>query len=400
MKLFIRGVGLVTCLGSTLESFWGSINRGENGFRPFSSLTHLELNGCYCGKVNDFNPSDYYPEKALADADRSAALIAVATQSALRDSSIQVDPSRRDRIGISSGITLSIATSMSEFYESVLVNGPRRCKIAAFPNTVMNAPASRVAILEEITGANTTISSGINSGIDAIGLACLSISEGISDSVVCGGVEALSERILLGFAKRNLLTYGIDLAQSEVRCKTRLSPYESFIPSEGAVVFVIDEVNGMPHHRYCAIVGYSCTFSPDRIQVISKRSENVERTLRMAIEEAGIHLSDIGLTILSAGFDQFSYEASLVGLERVFGTQISQQPILYPKWFLGECGAVLGPQCILIAQGYFDEIFEEPVFQRINANMKWHCQLHKKNYVAIVHTDTSGHNSVMIVTSS
>lgn len=205
VRFNILGIGIVSPLGFSKEAFWKSINECKPFYRQISESHYPELDGYYYMRVGDFKPSDYFDEKQLHNLDDNSTFIAASAKFAIQDSGLKVSKIGSDDVGVSVGTSVSIATAMSDFDESVLREGYRRSKIGIFPNTVMCAPASRVSIFEHITGSNTTISSGMNSGMDAIGHACFCLERGLTKIMISGGSDALSEKILLGYAKEGLL---------------------------------------------------------------------------------------------------------------------------------------------------------------------------------------------------
>src|SRR3989338_868014 len=397
MKYRILGTGLITCLGKTKEEYWDSINHQRRIFEPIVASQYQELKGFYCGRINDFDEVAYSSETRLSNLDRNSALVVFATKAATKDAFDTELFTLGGRTGVVIGTTLSIGTSVSDYDESVLVEGARHCRLGLFPNTVMNAPASRAAITQKITGPSTTISSGSNSGIDAIGLACLTLSEeDATDSImICGGSEALSEKLLLGLARRHrLLDTMADLSQANPK------PCRGLIPTEGSVIFVVNSGHGrkIGSSRYGAILSYSCTFFPFKKRQVFDRAQFIYKTIMKAIQDAQIEPSDIGLFLLGPTFDSFSFQAALNAVTRLLGVEAKDCLVVPTTELLGECFAASGPQLVLISQGYLDERLDEGALVRLNINEQWGGDVIQKDNVLIIQADPAGHNSALVMT--
>src|SRR5262249_3989442 len=127
----------------------------------------------------------------------------------LEDAGVRSDPAsstRDDRIGIAVGSTYGTIGSIAAFDTEALREGPSYVNPMEFPNTVLNAPASRASILLGVTGPNATISTGEASGLDALGYATDFLRLGRAGAMLAGGVFGLSEDVCRGFAGAGALS--------------------------------------------------------------------------------------------------------------------------------------------------------------------------------------------------
>jgi 3-oxoacyl-[acyl-carrier-protein] synthase II len=74
-----------------------------------------------------------------------------------------------------------------------------------FSNTVINAAAGQTAIVHNLRGVNTTISTGLTSGLEAISYAADLIRTGRARAVLAGGAEELCFEAFYGFDRAGLL---------------------------------------------------------------------------------------------------------------------------------------------------------------------------------------------------
>ncbi|HWR98353.1 MAG TPA: beta-ketoacyl synthase N-terminal-like domain-containing protein [Candidatus Methanoperedens sp.] len=101
--------------------------------------------------------------------------------------------------GVAAGTATATAGLVAGFDRTTLVAGPQAANPAVFPQTVWNGPACQVAIRHALRGPNVTLSSGMNSGLDAVLAGARLIRRGRARMVLAGGFEEITPyfRVLL-----------------------------------------------------------------------------------------------------------------------------------------------------------------------------------------------------------
>lgn len=389
----VLGIGIVSPLGHTKEAFWDRINECKTFYRQISDGRYPSLKGFYCMRVESFSPSHYFDEKQLHNVDDNSAFLAGAAKFAIEDSELKVTKIGSDDVGVAVGTSVSIATSMSDFNESVLRYGNRRSSIGIFPNTVICAPASRVSIFEHITGSNTTISSGMNSGFDAIGYACLCLEDGQTKIMIAGGSDAISEKILLGYAKEDLLFREPEKIQPNKR--------GTFVPSEGACNLLLgrfDKEHPEPQ-VYCQILSCVTGFSPFKKRQTLQRTENLFMTLQSCLSQADIGPDAIDCVLLSSFFDEYDAVVESKAVERLLGEHGKRKPILAPKKILGESFGSFAPEAVVVAVGIFKWKVTQTAIKYLNQNQSFSGNA-KIRHILLVHIDSGGHDGAMVLKST
>ena len=150
-------------------------------------------------KVGAINTAEYLPGISIRCTDRTTIYSGVASSMAIGNyiSSNAIDSSQ---VGMALGSALGSVVSISNFNLQALAEGPSSVSPMEFPNTVSNAPASKVGIWFSLKGPSVSISNGFTSGLDAIGFAFDEISYGKAQYYLAGGSEELSENVHTGYA--------------------------------------------------------------------------------------------------------------------------------------------------------------------------------------------------------
>jgi acetyl-CoA acetyltransferase len=195
----------------------------------------------------------------------------------------------------------------------------------------MNAPASRLAIAEAIKGPSTTVSTGSNSFLDAIGHGCLALRQGWADAMLCNSVEALSE---------TALSFLDD-------CKKKGSPaakrIERYLPNEGSLALVLGAEGTASTQQYVWISGYSASFIPARIS-----GETVSRAVASALTTS-LGQSRPKLVVLALSARRALEDAVVRGINSAVNTD--DLVVANVGRLVGECGANASGFALLLAYG-------------------------------------------------
>lgn len=184
MKVVITGVGALATVGI--------------GARPaFASM--LEGRARPGGTIDGFDATAFLGKKGIRHFDRTALLLASAARMALDQSGIDAADYAPEEIGVVVGSTHGSIQAICEFDQESVRDGPDYVNPQDFANTVINAPASRVAMLYQATGLNTTISTGTASSLDALGYSLSMIRLGRAKAIVCGAALGYSPEIAKGY---------------------------------------------------------------------------------------------------------------------------------------------------------------------------------------------------------
>ncbi len=204
-KIVITGIGVVAPNGIGKEEFWKNCRAGVSGIKP---ITLFDTSAYHChmgGEISNFQPEKYLGSKGLRNLDRTTLLALVATKLAIEDAQLSITEENAHEIGVVLGSTMGSVHSISSFDIEGLREGPRYVNPALFPNTVINAPASRIAIQFGVKGLNSTIGTGFTASLDAMEYAVDMLRSGRLKAVLVGGVEELCIETFSGFYGLHLL---------------------------------------------------------------------------------------------------------------------------------------------------------------------------------------------------
>ena len=114
-RVVITGMGVVSPVGSTVESFWNSLKTGRHGFGVIDAFDVTPYKVKLGGQVRDFDPLAFLDRKEARRMDRFVQFAMAAASMAMADSGLDVQAVGPFRVGtiIGSGIGCLLYTSPS-----------------------------------------------------------------------------------------------------------------------------------------------------------------------------------------------------------------------------------------------------------------------------------------------
>jgi len=358
-RIVITGVGVVAPNGIGKEQFWTNCAAGVSGIKPITLFDVSKYRCRWAGEISNFRPEQYLGPKGLRNLDRTTLLALVAAKLAIEDAKLEISDETRNDIGVVLGSTMGSVHSISEFDKEGLREGPRYVNPAHFPNTVINSPASQVAIRFGLKGLNTTISTGFTASLDAIGYAMDMLRLGRVKTLLVGGVEELCIQTFLGFYKLGLL------ATSSNGTPAPLAPFGSeargTLLGEGAAFFSVElfedaERRGV--HPLAELVGYGTHFNPEAMYRYDREGVGASRAIQAALDDAGITPSEVPLVntcangipgwdngerkVLSQVFSMTAGDATVRSTKSLIGETFSADGVLRLAATLGELAEEVG----------------------------------------------------------
>ena len=336
-KVVITGIGVISSNGIGKDAFQDALFEGISGIKPISLFDTQAYKVKTAGEVKDFSPQDFLGQKGLRTLDRSTKLLSSAAKLALDDARLEITEENTSDIGVAVGSTMGSVQSISEFDKEAIREGPRYVNPALFPNTVINSPASQVAIKFNIKGFNATLSTGFSASLDAIQYAVDFLRFGRAKIVLAGGVEELCIQTFLGFYKTGFLA-GLD-SGPEISC-----PFDKrrngVILGEGSCMLVLEDMKSAQARRahiYAEVSGFGTGFDAYRINKYNRKAAGLKKAMSMSLREAGITPAGIDYIASGANSTQGGDVTETVAIKDIFGEQAKKVPVSSVKSMIGEC---------------------------------------------------------------
>ncbi|MDJ0850695.1 MAG: beta-ketoacyl synthase N-terminal-like domain-containing protein [Myxococcota bacterium] len=316
MTVAITGVGLLCPAGLAPQPAFQAMLAG--GPRPAAPTL-------------DFDPSATLGARGIRHFDRTALLLACAATAAIDSSKLLEGAYAPEDIGIVVGETHGSIQSITDFDQEALREGPRYVNPQAFCNTVINAPAGRLAIRFGITGLNSTLSTGATSGLDAIGHAWALVQGGEIKAAICGAALGYSSEVELGYRRSGLLG-DPSLAEAPFSVKRR-----GAVLGEGAALMVLEDADAAAERGVPALAtlrGAGSAFEPRGAGAGDARpasNDGLLRAMRGALAQGGVGPEDLSLVSSGASGSVEGDALEAVALRELLGEASGRVAVTAPK---------------------------------------------------------------------
>ncbi len=337
-RLVITGISVLSSIGVNKDEFWTNLTNGVSGIKDITLFDVSKYKSKKAGEISGFDAREYLGKKGIRHIDRTSLLVSSAAKLAMDDAKITHEIYSAEELGIVIGSTYGSIDSISSFDLEGLQEGPTFVNPMDFPNTVLNAPASRASIFCNATGLNSTISTGTASGLDAIIYASDFLRLGRVKAVFAGGVHGLTADIFWGAYRSGILS-GSSNGDIEIS-----APFDKrrngFIIGEAAALLVIERLEDALERNatiYAEIKGYGCTFNPDKVSRDDIDTTQGVRCISIAMKDAGINTDEVSYISACANSSVTGDIMEAKIIKDYFGDNADKIPVSAIKSMTGEC---------------------------------------------------------------
>lgn len=290
-RVVITGMGIVSPIGSDVNTFWNNLKSGICGISQITSFPIEDFVVKLAAEVKDFNPEEHEIDKALIRrSDRFTHFALVAAKQAMEDSKLEIAPERLG-VYIGSGVG-GIHTFLSES-KKLMENGMGWISPLFIPTMISNMAAGNVAITYNAEGPCLPIVTACATGTHSIGEAYRAIKHGYADAIIAGGSEAAVTPIAIGgFANAKALSRSEDPLSASIPFDIRR---QGFVLGEGAGIVVLEEYEHAIKRNatiYAEVCGYGNTCDAYHYTAPRPDASTAANAMKIALEEANYNAND------------------------------------------------------------------------------------------------------------
>ncbi len=322
-RVVITGLGIVSPVGSTIESAWAAVLAGQSGIGPITRFDVSAFPVRFGGSVKDFNGEDYLAPKELRKIDPFMHYGYAAGTQAFRDSGLEVTPENSPRIGVAMGAGIGGLDTIEDNYGKYLGanNSPKRISPFFVPGSIINMISGHLSINHKLTGPNIATVTACTTSTHAIGIAARLIQYGDADVMIAGGAEMATTPLGLGgFSQARALSQRNDDPQRASRPWDK--DRDGFVLSDGAGAVVLEEYE---HARargariYAEFAGFGMSGDAHHITTPPEDGEGARLAMANALRDAGMNPGDVQYVNAHATSTELGDVAETMAMKRAFG---------------------------------------------------------------------------------
>jgi len=289
-RVVVTGLGIVSPVGSTVETAWSNVLAGRSGIGPVTAFDASRFPVRIGGAVKDFQVEQYLNLKEAKKMDVFIHYGIGAAVQAIQDSGLEVTEANADRIGTYIGSGIGGLPGIEEGHSAFLKGGPRRLTPFFVPRSIINMVSGNLSIMYGIKGPNLAVVTACTTGTHSIGLAGRLIAYGDANVMIAGGAEmATTPTGLCGFAAARALSVRND--EPEKASRPWDQDRDGFVLSDGAGVLLLEEYE---HARargariYAELIGFGMSGDAYHMTLPSPDGEGARRAMENALRDAEI----------------------------------------------------------------------------------------------------------------
>lgn len=294
-RVVITGMSVIHSLGFTLDGFWSAIKEGKCGISLLTKFDTENYEAKVAAEIKNFEPTDYIDRKEAKRMDIFTQYAVAAANMAMQMSGLKMEQEDSFRAGVIIGSGIGGIQTLEDQHHTLETKGPGRISPFFITSMIANMAAGRIAIEHGLQGFNECVVTACASGNNAIGDAFKVIQRGDADIMVCGGAEsAITPLSFAGFCSNKALSTNPDPATA---CRPFDKDRDGFIMGEGAGILMLEEFEHAKKRGAVILgelVGYGCTCDAHHITAPHPEGLGGIRSMRNAIDDAGIKPEDIG----------------------------------------------------------------------------------------------------------
>jgi len=359
-RVVVTGLGLVTPVGSDVETTWRNILASKSGatritrFDPSDQVCQIACEVKPPEHEYGFDPAKRIDHKVQRQVDPFIIYGIDAAGQAIEDAGL-ADMSEEDRYraGVSIGSGIGGLPGIEK--ESLVLHekGPKRVSPHFVHGRLINLVSGQVSIKYGLMGPNHAVVTACSTGAHSIGDAARMIMLDDADVMLAGGAEsALCPLGIAGFAQARALSTRND--EPERASRPWDKGRDGFVMGEGAGVVVLEEYERAKKRGakiYAEVIGYGMSGDAYHVTAPHPQGAGGFRAMQAAMKRSGLDFSDIDYINAHGTSTPMGDELELGAVQRLFGDAVGTLSMSSTKsaigHLLGGAGAVEAIFCIL-----------------------------------------------------
>ena len=288
-RVVVTGMGAITPIGNSVESFWESVKQEKIGFAPITHFDTAEYKCKLAAEVKNFNPEDYMDKKSARRMELFCQYAIAASKEAMEDSGIQMDQEDPYMVGCAIGSGVGSLQALEREHGRLMEKGPSKVGPMLVPLMISNMAAGNVSIAFGLKGKSIDVVTACATGTHSIGEAFRTMQYGDADVMVAGGTEgAVCPVGIAGFTSLTALS----TCQEPERCSVPFDKDRSgFVMGEGAAVVVLEELEHAKKRGakiYAEVLGYGCSSDAYHITSPAEDGSGAAKAMLNALKDGGV----------------------------------------------------------------------------------------------------------------
>jgi len=333
-RVVITGMGIYSCIGTSLEEVRESLYQGKSGIALVQERKEFGFRSGLTGVVPKPDLKNLLNRRQRVSMGEESEYAYLATSDALRQAGIGQDFLDSHEVGIlygndsvSQAVVESIDIAREKKDTTLMGSG-------AIFKSMNSTVTMNLSTIFKLKGINLTISAACASGSHSLGLAYMMIRNGFQDMIICGGAQETNKYSMASFDGLGVFSVREDEPTKASR------PFDTgrdgLIPSGGAASLIVESLESAQKRGatiLAEIVGYG--FSSNGGHISTPNVDGPALAMDRALKQSGLKAEDIDYINAHATSTPIGDANEAKAIHEIFGSDV---PVSSTKSMTGhEC---------------------------------------------------------------
>ncbi|MFP8895874.1 MULTISPECIES: beta-ketoacyl synthase [Chryseobacterium] len=333
-RVVITGMGIYSCIGTSLEEVRESLYQGKSGIVLDQDRKEFGFRSGLTGVVPKPDLKNLLNRRQRISMGEESEYAYLATLDALKQANLDEEFLEAHEVGIlygndsvSQAVVESIDIAREKKDTTLMGSG-------AIFKSMNSTVTMNLSTIFKLKGINLTISAACASGSHSLGLAYMMIKNGFQDMIICGGAQETNKYSMASFDG-----LGVFSAREDEPAKAS-RPFDAerdgLIPSGGAASLIVESLESAQRRGapiIAEIIGYG--FSSNGGHISTPNVDGPALAMDRALKQSGLKASDIDYINAHATSTPIGDANEAKAIYEIFGSEV---PVSSTKSMTGhEC---------------------------------------------------------------
>ena len=333
-RVVITGMGIYSCIGTSLEEVKESLYQGKSGIVLVDERKEFGFRSGLTGVVPKPDLKNLLNRRQRVSMGEESEYAYIATLDALKHANIDQDFLDQNEVGIlygndsvSKAVVESIDIAREKKDTTLMGSG-------AIFKSMNSTVTMNLSTIFKLRGINLTISAACASGSHSLGLAYMMIKNGFQEMIVCGGAQETNKYSMASFD--GLGVFSVRENEPAKASRPFDSERDGLIPSGGAATLIVESLESAQKRGATIlgeIVGYG--FSSNGGHISTPNVDGPALAMNRALKQSGLDVKDIDYINAHATSTPIGDANEAKAIHEIFGSEV---PVSSTKSMTGhEC---------------------------------------------------------------
>ncbi|WP_291122224.1 beta-ketoacyl-[acyl-carrier-protein] synthase family protein [Empedobacter sp. UBA7620] len=291
-RVVITGMGIYSCLGTSLEEVTESLRQGKSGIIFDEVRKEFGFKSALTGTVPVPDLKPFLNRRQRITIGQETEFAYMATLEALKNANLTEEYIKTNEVGIIYGND-SVSKAIIDAIDIVREKKDTELIGSGAIFKSMNSTVTmNLATIFELTGISFTISAACASGSHSIGLGYMMIKDGLQDMIICGGAQEINKYAMASFD--GLGVFSENEANPTQACRPFDKNRDGLVPSGGGATLILESYESAVKRGapiIAEVLGYG--FSSNGGHISTPNVDGPAIAMNRALKQAKISADEI-----------------------------------------------------------------------------------------------------------